>query len=268
MGTPVKWTADTERAFLLALTATGQVANAAAAIGRSTSACYSRRDRHPAFEAAWAQALERIEGENLDTIRAARELGEPTPARPLNRTRRDGWTAQRTRAFCRALANHGDYKLAAAEIGISYTSVKKLRRQSPEFQALCDKALVDGGLTVTEAAHARAVEGWEEPIFHAGQIIGTRHRFSEGLLKTLVEQEADAKTKAAADKAAAEAADGLTAHAHYGKPRGQVIQPATQAEIDAALMKRLDVLARILAREDKAKQDAWCERMKQQGWAP
>jgi hypothetical protein len=90
MGTPVKWTADTERAFLLALHATGQVAMAAAAIGRSTSACYSRRDRHPTFAAAWAQALDRIEGENFDTIREAREV---VNRRPRARSTAPGATA-------------------------------------------------------------------------------------------------------------------------------------------------------------------------------
>jgi hypothetical protein len=136
--------------------------------------------------------------------------------------------------------------------------VKRLRRQSPEFQAQCDKALVDGGLTVAEAAHARAVEGWEEPIFHAGQIVGTRHRFSEGLLKA----------KAAAAKAAAEAGDGGSAQPFFLRSRGQVIPAATQAEIDEELMRRLDAMAQIIKQEEARDRQGWADDMKAKGWAP
>lgn len=47
-----RWTADTERAFLLALRMTGRIADAAAAIGRSVASCNNRRDRVPAFRQA------------------------------------------------------------------------------------------------------------------------------------------------------------------------------------------------------------------------
>ena len=52
-----KWSADTERAFLAALRLTGQVAKAAAEIGRSRSSCQSRRRTHPEFAKAWDAAL-------------------------------------------------------------------------------------------------------------------------------------------------------------------------------------------------------------------
>lgn len=241
----IRWTVDTERAFLLALKQTGQVTRAAAAIGRAPGVCYDRRRRRPAFAQAWDEALTAMEGDRLAEVADA--TGTALTVRPLLRARRDGWTQQRRRAFARALADTGSYGQAAAQVGISMTSVQRLRRRSPEFQAACDQALVEGGTTVEEAAYVRAVEGWEEPVIHNGQVVGYRRRFSDVLAKTLLERR-----------------DGGTPE----RPkRGEQPVP-TQAEVDAVLMKRLEALARRMAKKEKAEQDAWCERMKREGWAP
>lgn len=48
-----RWTEDTSTAFLLALRQTGQVARAAAAIGRDKFVAYDVRARDPDFAARW-----------------------------------------------------------------------------------------------------------------------------------------------------------------------------------------------------------------------
>lgn len=242
----VRWTADTERAFLLALRQTGQVARAAVAIGRASGVCYDRRRRVPDFAAAWDAALADMEGERLAEVADA--AGTALTVRPLTRARRDGWTQQRQRAFARALADTGSYGRAAAQVGISMTSVQRLRRKSPEFQAQCDKALVEGGTTIEEAAYVRAVEGWEEAVIHNGQVVGYRRRFSDVLAKTLLER-----------REGVPARDG----------RGVAETPAaTQEEVDRELMRRLDVLAARSKREEKAAMAAWADDMRRKGWAP
>lgn len=246
----VRWTADTERAFLLALRATGQVVRAAAAIGRSPGVCYQRRDRFPAFAAAWAAVLAEMEGERLAEAQDASAvvidghtgLIEP---QPLTRARRDGWTQQRRRAFARALADTGSYGQAAKRVGISMTSVRRLRRREPDFQAMCDKALIEGGTTVEEAAYIRAVEGWEEPIVSGGKVIGYRRRYSDPLTRALMEREAPA----------------------VGSAR-QMTPTMTREEVDKALMKRLDKLAAVMKRKGRTATLRWCARMEEEGWAP
>ena len=245
MGTPcIRWTADTERAFLLALKATGQVTQAAAAIGRATGVCYDRRRRVPGFAAAWDAALAAMEGERLAEV--AEAGGTELIVRPLVRARRDGWTQQRQRGFARALADTGSYGKAAERVGISMTSVQRLRRKSPEFQALCDKALVEGGTTIEEAAYVRAVEGWEEPVIHNGQVVGYRRRFSDTLAKTLLTRQA--------------AGGGDATRCVHGYP--------TQAEVDRALLERFDKMDTIEKRRARSAQLDWADRMEQAGWAP
>lgn len=241
----IRWTVDTERAFLLALQQTGQVTRAAAAIGRAPGVCYDRKRRRPDFAKAWDEALAGMEGERLAEVADA--TGTALTVRPLTRARRDGWTQQRMRAFGRALADTGSYGQAAAQVGISMTSVQRLRRRSPEFQALCDQALVEGGTTVEEAAYVRSVEGWEEPVFHSGEIVGYRRRFSDTLTKTLLERRED----------------GAARPLKRGEQR-----EATQAEVDAALMQRLEALAQRMIKKERAEKQAWCDRMVQEGWAP
>lgn len=240
----VRWTVDTERAFLLALQQTGQVVRAAAAIGRSPGVCYERRRRVPAFASAWDAALAGMEQARLTEVAEASGADGPV-TRPLTRARRDGWTQQRQRGFARALADTGSYGKAAAQVGISMTSVQRLRRQSPAFQAMCDKALVEGGTTIEEAAYVRAVEGWEEPILHEGKVVGYRRRFSDTLAKTLLER---------------------TTEPREGK-RG-VEEIANPDQVTRELLKRLDALDRRMKREERAKLLAWEEDMRRKGLAP
>ena len=228
----VRWPQDTERAFLLALKATGQVIKAAAAIGPTPGVCYERRRRELASAAAWAATLDGMEHERLaDAAEAGAAAGLPV-VQPLTRARREGWTNQRQRSYVRALADTGSHGRAAAQIGISLTSVRRLQRRSPEFQALCDQALTDGGTTLNEAMMLRAVEGWEAPVFHAGKLAGHRRRFSDTVAIKLMEQQ----TGPADPRQAA------------------VGNTASQESIDSELHKRLGALERRMKHEARAAQ--------------
>ena len=244
-GLGVRWSADTERAFLLALKTTGGVRKAAAAIGRSVGGAYKRRERRPEFAAAWDGVVRAMEEERLaDGLAAVMPDGVALPP-ALTRTRTDGWTQQRQRRFLRALGDHGRYAEAAAAAGLSATSVRNFRRRSPQFQALCDKALVAGGTTVEEAAYVRAVEGWEEPVLHNGQVVGYRRRFSDVLAKTLLERDRPAPA---------------------AKRRGQ--EYASDEEVTRLLIERLGKLAAAKKKQARAAQLAWAERLERDGLAP
>lgn len=249
---PVRWTLDTERAFLLALRAEGQVVRAAAAIGRSPGRCYERRRRSPAFAEKWDAVLASLEAERLADAGAARAAGPV--GRPLIRARRDGWTQQRQRAFGRALADTGSYGQAAARVGISMTSVQRLRRRSPEFQALCDRALTEGGPTPEEAARQRAIEGWEEPVFQGGKLVGHRRRWSDALLRDMLKRPAAAVPASPAPAVPTR------------RERWQ--RPKTLDEVRESILTKLEAFDRQDREEERAAQLAWCERMEREGKAP
>lgn len=239
----LRWTADTERGFLYALKQTGQVTLAAAAIGRRPDSCYARRKTAPAFAAAWDETVAQAERERQAARLAAVTAAGPLPA-PLTRTRTDGWTQQRQRHFLRALSDTGRYGEAAARVGLSYEAVRAFRARSPEFQAACDKALADGGVSLEEAAYVRATEGWEEEVWKNGQLVGRRRRYSDTLARTLLTRDAPAK--------AGRAVAGLL----------------TDEEVTAELMKRLDLLAASIARDERRAQLAWADEMVRRGLAP
>lgn len=240
-----RWTADTETAFLMALRATGQVRKAAEAIGRSLGTAYKRRQRNPVFRAKWDAAVAELQAAWIEDQGARVEPGDP-------HERFDGWTRLRRRAFLRALSETGQVKDACARVGISGTSVQRLRKRSPGFARDVAAALARSAPMLEQVAWERAVEGWEEPVVVRGEVVGTRRRYSEPLLRMLL-REAQAARRielAAAAKA---------------RPRG--LRHATPEETDAQLRSLLDGMARRLKAEIRlnalARAEAW-ERMQAQ----
>jgi AcrR family transcriptional regulator len=140
---------------------------------------------------------------------------------PGYRVRQDGWTAQRQRMFLRALGETGSVRDACARAQISTTSAYRHRQRSDVFDRAWRRALGKVGPTIEQAAFERAVLGWEEPVWHAGKLVGYRRRYSDNLLRLLLVR-------------------GVRAAEEPQEPplRGQVHR-ATQAETDAELLKRL-----------------------------
>lgn len=241
-----RWTADTETAFLMALRATGQVRKAAEAIGRALGTAYKRRQRHPEFRARWEAAVAAQQAAWIDARNVEIERVEPGEARG----RFDGWTRLRRRAFLRALSETGRVKDACARVGISDTSVYRLRKRSPGFARDFAAALARSLPMIEQVAWERAVEGWEEPVVGRDGAVTMRRRYSEPLLRLLLREALTVRRAEAAAEAKAAAARG---------PR----RP-TPEETDAQLNKQLDALERRLRSEARLEQlaqaEAW-ERM-------
>lgn len=240
-----RWTADTETAFLMALRATGTVRGAAEAIGRPLGTAYRRRQRRPEFRARWDAEVAAREAARIGARVAEAEPGEA-------RGRFDGWTRLRRRAFLRALSETGRVKDACERVGISDTSVYRLRQRSPVFARDFAAALERSLPMIEQVAWERAVEGWEESVVVRGEVVGTRRRYSESLLRMLLGEAQKARRVAAAEAKAA---------AVRGPRR------ATVEETDTALNKQLDALARRVRAEARVKQiaqaEAW-ERMQRE----
>ncbi|THD35423.1 MAG: hypothetical protein E7773_13405 [Sphingomonas sp.] len=186
-----RWTVDAEIAFVVALKLHGRAHAAAAEIGRTVSGAYHRRKRLPDFAAKWDAAIEDWRR------RMGADRAPPAPDRddlPIVE-RFDGFTKQRRRAFLRKLTDTGDVEEACAYVRLSVYQARQLRRDHPSFRAAWDRALEQSVATLEQAAIERALHGVEEPVWHAGKIVGTRRRYSDGLLRTMVTRGGPAQRK-------------------------------------------------------------------------
>ena len=101
----------------------------------------------------------------------------PRPAPNRNRRRR---------TFLRALADGHPVAQASAISRIGWSTLYLWRRKEPEFRAAWDEAARAGEDAVAARYDSelmrRAVDCVDEPVFHAGEEIGTRRRYSDPLL--------------------------------------------------------------------------------------
>ena len=104
---------------------------------------------------------------------------------PSASNRRDGWTAERQRAFVAALAKIGLVSAAARAVGMSRKSAYALlKRAGPEsgFARAWESAQAMGRSNALSTAIDRAIEGVEVPYFYRGIQRGSRRVFNDGLL--------------------------------------------------------------------------------------
>lgn len=236
-----KWTADTERAFLLALRLTGQARKAAAEIGRSRNAAFSRRRTNAEFarawdavvaeqQAEWIAATQARLGEGLDSEADGGGGGRLTPWRD----KAGGWDARKRGLFLRSLARTKTVAAACRAAGMSSSAAYYLRSQSSRFARAWEKALRDEAPpSVLEVAFERAVNGWVEPVFAGGKIVGERRRYSDGLLRDLLRLEAKA-----AEAAAAAAAEKFEEERRAGK----WVRMRPIEEVRASILRKVEAI--------------------------
>jgi hypothetical protein len=95
------------------------------------------------------------------------------------RERRDGWTAERQRAFILALRATGMIATAARSVGKSHQSAYKLRHRpgADGFAKAWDRALRDARSDAMAAAIEQSVHGHFAPLFYRGHFTGMAHRY-------------------------------------------------------------------------------------------
>lgn len=105
------------------------------------------------------------------------------------RYRHDGWTPLRQTTFLRALRETGCVRSACNRVGLSSTSAYRVKRRIPDFGAAWDAALAYRLPALERAAYERAVEGWLEPIVYKGEVVAHRRRYSDAMLRLLLQRE-------------------------------------------------------------------------------
>ena len=109
-------------------------------------------------------------------------LPEFTPV-PLSRSRRDGWTVERQRAFIAALARTGVVAAAARAVGMGVTSAYNLRRRpgAESFARAWTIVETDARERAFAFVADQAINGTTRPRFYRGRFIGMTHRYETRL---------------------------------------------------------------------------------------
>lgn len=112
----------------------------------------------------------------------ATEIPAFTPV-PTVRSRRDGWTPERQRAFIAALAESGVIATAARSVGMGVTSAYNLRRRAgaESFARAWDRVLAEARERALDYVLDRALNGTTRPRFYRGRFVGTAHRYESRL---------------------------------------------------------------------------------------
>ncbi|HEX4695875.1 hypothetical protein [Sphingomonas sp.] len=247
-----QWTADTEIAFVMALRFHGHVGRALAEVGRTESPAYDRRRRSPEFAARWDDALDQWRRANAEARRAAKGLDAADV--PAVVGHHDGWTAIRRRAFLRLIGEGESVTAACETLGLSFPGAYHLRDRDPAFAAAWDRAKGQSTGVLQQIAVERAVDGVEEQVWHAGKVVGTRRRYSEVLLRTLVTRDAAVPRKDRTKKelvAAAHAAAKLAGGSFVPK------QVRTSEEVFASIAAKLDRVAAHNLRKEAVRAERW-----------
>lgn len=114
---------------------------------------------------------------------------EPVPLR----SRRDGWTAERQRAFIRLIRAGLKPGLAAARLGMRRQGAYELRDRpgAAGFAAAWDEAAAAARRSRTaersrDGLYARAVEGIARPVRYRGRIVAIERRYDDKALIRLI----------------------------------------------------------------------------------
>lgn len=74
-------------------------------------------------------------------------------------------------------------------LGISYNAVKTLENRNEEFKlAVAEARELYCEAQIEATIHARAIDGWDEPVWYQGVQVGTVKKFSDSLLLALAKR--------------------------------------------------------------------------------
>jgi hypothetical protein len=103
------------------------------------------------------------------------------------RQRHDAFTRSKRRVFLKALTKTGCVLDACRAAGVASTTVYDLQAKDPEFMKHCTLAIDMASVPVELTAWERGVTGIEEDVIRGGQVIGTRLKRSDSVLRLLLQ---------------------------------------------------------------------------------
>jgi hypothetical protein len=91
-------------------------------------------------------------------------------------------SAEADTVFLTALENAHSVRNACAMARYARRSVYRWRAEDPEFAALWATAVQMAGDLLEEEADRRGRDGYDVPVFHRGEVCGTKRMYANGLL--------------------------------------------------------------------------------------
>ncbi|MBA2934129.1 hypothetical protein HZF05_08445 [Sphingomonas sp. CGMCC 1.13654] len=160
----------------------------------------------------------------------AHSADTPSPA-----PRHDGLTPERQRIFFETLAATASVSRAAKACGLSRQALyaQRNRADADAFREAWDVAMTCAINLLGDIAYDRAIEGVEEPVFWKGEQVGTRRRFNDNLLMTLLRVRDPFGFAPQSDLR-----HWAGAHSYAHRPRLDEALAALQAEADGASAHR------------------------------
>lgn len=151
--------------------------------------------------------------------------------------------------FCAELARTGCVTDACRTVGLSTTNAYRTYDRVPEFRRKWDEALATPRPILEQAAFDRAVYGVEVGIHRNGQVVATHRKYSDGLLRYLLERD---------DK-----------QREGGGGRGwRAPPPRPWEEVHASILAKLSAVEAHRREEERREGLAFAERMRAEGKAP
>jgi hypothetical protein len=95
-------------------------------------------------------------------------------------------TPEKKARFLAMLSEYGNVSRAADEAGVHRVHMYQVRARDEGFAADWDEAARIGAARLEDEARRRAVEGWDEPVWHKGIQCGTTRKYSDTLLICLL----------------------------------------------------------------------------------
>lgn len=88
--------------------------------------------------------------------------------------------------FLMQLRRSGIVSQALSGVGVTSSTVYRLRASDSAFSEAWDDAIEAATDTLETEARRRAVDGWDEPIYQGGELVGYRKKYSDNLLAMLL----------------------------------------------------------------------------------
>jgi len=100
--------------------------------------------------------------------------------------------------------------VACERVGINRNELYKAIEKDPKLREAINRAQDNGGDSLEDEAYRRAVEGWDEPVFNRGVLVGYVRKYSDKLLALMLEGAKPEKYRANRTAVAVVATDKIT----------------------------------------------------------